>query len=142
MKKTIKAFCQYSNINPDLIKAVIRQSGGWDAFQENALDIANHGIDAGFSGWIYYTETVEFYAKNQKLIVTLVESQADEYGYQSAQELVKSFCHLDATLSEIGYTIYGNKRQHDTQVANALAWYIAEEVSRAFADWTYEERNQ
>lgn len=142
MKKTIKAFCQYSNINSSLIKAVIHQSGGWGDFQEKALDIANHGIAGGFSGWIYYTETCEFYAKNQQLIVDMVEKQANEYGYPSAQDMVKGFQNLDATMLKIGYTLYGNKRKHDTYVANALAWYAAEEVARAYAEWTFEERHQ
>ena len=139
MKKTIKAFCQYSSINPDLIKSVIRQSGGWEAFQENALDIANHGISGGFSGWIYYNETCAFYAKNQQLIVDMVEKQADEYGYQSAQDMLifKPF-----TMSEIGYTLYGNKHQHENYIANALAWYIAEEVANEYAGWTFEERHK
>ena len=142
MKKTIKSFCNYSGIDSKLIKAVIRQSGGWNDFQEKALDIANNGIGGGFSGWIYYAETCEFYAKNQQLIVTLLESQADDYGYQSAQELVKGLRGLDATMSEIGYTLYGTKRQHDNYVANALAWYAAEEIARAYADWTFAERHQ
>ena len=142
MKKTIKSFCQYANVDSNLIKAVIRQSGGWNDFQEKALDISNYGIGGGFSGWIYYNETCEFYAKNQQLIVDMVEKQADDYGYQSAQELVKVFRGMDATMSEIGYTLYGTKRQHDNYVANALAWYAAEEVSRAYADWTYEERHK
>lgn len=142
MKKTIKAFCRYSNIDSNLIKAVIRQSGGWSDFQEKALDIANHGIAGGFSGWIYYTETCAFYAKNQQLIVDMVESQADEYGYQSAQELVKGFRGVDATMSEIGYTLYGNKRQHVDCGANTLAWYAAEEVARSYAEWTFEERHK
>ena len=131
MKKTIKVFCQYSNIDHALIKAVIRQSGGWDAFQEQALDIANYGISGGFSGWIYYTETCAFYAKNQQLIVDLVEKQAIEYDYASPQDMVKSFRHLDATLSEIGFTLYGTKRQHDNYVANALVWYAAEKAFRS-----------
>lgn len=139
MKHTIKNFCKFSSINPDLIRAVIRQSGGWSDFQEKAPDITNHGIVGGFSGWIYYTETCEFYAKNQSLIVELVESQTYDYGYQSAQDMVKDFRYLDATLSEIGCTLYGNKRQHDIQVANALAWFAAEEVARSFADWVDSE---
>ena len=137
MKKTLKNFIENSNIDAGLIRAVIRQSGGWGwiDFQEKAPDIANNGIDGGFSGWIYYSETCEFYAKYQALIVELVERQADDYGYQSAQDMVKSFRSLNATLSEIGYTLYGNERQHDTQVANALAWYAAEEVASAYNDW-------
>jgi hypothetical protein len=139
MKKTLKNFIENSGINAKLIRAVIRQSGGWQSFQESAPDIANYGISGGFSGWIYYTETCQFYAKNQALIIGSVEYQSKEYGYQSAQDMVKSFRCLDATLSEIGYTLYGNKRQHDAQVANALAWFAAEEVARSFVDWSESE---
>lgn len=142
MKKTLKAFCHYANVDSKLVKAVIRQSGGWRDFQENALYIANNGVAGGFSGWIYYIETCEFYAKNQQLIVDMVEKQADEYGYQSAQDMIKGFRSLDSKMSEIGYTLYGTKHQHDNYIANALAWYAAEEVARAYADWTYEERHK
>lgn len=139
MKKTLKNFIKNSNIDPSLIRATVRQSGGRQSFQESAPDINNHGIAGGFSGWIYYTETCAFYAKNQSLIVELLESQSGEYGYKSAPDMVKSFRSLDSTSSEIGYTLYGNKRQHDTIVANALAWFAAEEVARAFVDWSESE---
>lgn len=139
MKKTLKNFIEYSSIDAKLIRAVVRQSGGWRSFQESAPDITNHGISGGFSGWIYYTETCQFYAKNQSSIVKLVEYQSEEHDYKSAQDMVKGFSFIDATLSEIGYTLYGNKRQHDTQVANALAWCAAEEVVRAFVEWSESE---
>ena len=135
MQKTLKNFIEYSSIDAELIRAVIRQSGGWQSFQESAPDIANHGITSGFSGWIYYKDTCQFYEKNQSTIVKLVEYQSDEFGYQSAQDMIKGFRCLDATLSEIGYTLYGNKRQHDATIANALAWFAAEEVARSFVDW-------
>ena len=44
MQKTLKNFIEYSSINAELIRAVIRQSGGWETFQEIAPDIANYGI--------------------------------------------------------------------------------------------------
>ena len=135
MKKTIKQFCEYSNIDADLIRAVIRQSGGWGDFQEKAKDISNHGIDAGFNGWIYYNETCQFYAKNQARIVKLVEYQMKEYDYPSAQDMISRFRSLDATISEIGHTLYGNKSQHDAQVANALAWFAAESVVGEYDEW-------
>lgn len=136
MNRTIKSFCEFSNINSDLIRAVIRQSGGWQSFQEIAPDITKHGISGGFSGWIYYTETCAFYAKNQSLIVKLVEYQMREYDYPSAQDMISRFRSLDATISEIGYTLYGNKSQHDAQVANALAWFAAESVVGEYDEWT------
>jgi hypothetical protein len=139
MKKTLKNFIENSSIDAKLIRAVVRQSGGWKSFQDMAPDISKHGIAGGFSGWIYYTETCEFYAKNQALIVGSVEYKSDEDDYKSAQDMVKIFRSIDATLSGIGYTLYGNKSQHDTQIANALAWFAAEEVARSFVDWSESE---
>ena len=135
MKKTIGNFIEYSSIDADLIRAVIRQSGGWKSFQDIAPDITKHGIAGGFGGWIYYTETCQFYAKNQALIVELVEYQMKEYDYQSAQDMINRFNSIDATMSEIGHTLYGNKSQHDTQVANALAWFAAESVVGEYDEW-------
>lgn len=135
MKKTIKQFCEYSNIDADLIHAVVRQSGGWKSFQDIAPDITKHGISGGFIGWIYYAETCQFYAKNQSSIVKLVEYQMKEYDYPSAQEMINRFNSIDATISEIGHTLYGNKSQHDTQVANALAWFAAESVVGEYDAW-------
>ena len=129
MKKTMQNFIKSSNIDAKLIRAVVRQSGGWVAFQEMAHDIVNHGIAGGFSGWIYYTETCQFYAKNQSTIVALVDEWADECDI-SPISFVGGFNCIDANdIQTIGKTLYGNKRQHDTQVANALAWFAAEEVA-------------
>lgn len=135
MKKTLKNFIENSGIDAKLIRAVIRQSGGWQSFQESAPDIANHGIDGGFSGWIYYTETCQFYAKNQGVIVALVEHWSNDSNL-SPIDFVAGFHCFDADKPSVGKTLYGNKRQHDTQVANALAWFAAEEVARAFVDWS------
>ena len=41
----------------------------------------------------------------------------------------------DYTMTEIGRTLYGNKSQHNTYVANALAWFALEEVANAYADF-------
>ena len=83
----------------------------------------------------FYSETCQFYAKNQSSIVKLVEYQAKEFDHQSAQEMINRFRSIDATISEIGYTLYGNKSQHDTQVANALAWFAAEWVVGEYDAW-------
>lgn len=133
MKKTLKNFIEYSSIDAGLIRAVIRQSGGWQSFQESAPDIANHGIAGGFGGWIYYTETCQFYAKNQGAIVALVEQWANDSNL-SPIDFVAGFHCFSADKPIVGKTLYGNKRQHDTQVANALAWFAAESVASAYND--------
>ena len=138
MKKTLKNFIENSGIDANLIRAVIRQSGGWSDFQDMAPDIANHGVSGGFSGWIYYSETCAFYAKNQGVIVALVEQWANDSN-MSPIDFVAGFHCFDADKPSVGKTLYGTKRQHDTQVANALAWFAAEEVARSFVDWSESE---
>lgn len=137
MKKTLKNFIEYSGIDAGLIRAAVRQSGGWKSFQESAPDISSHGMFGGFSGWIYYTETCQFYAKNQGAIVTLVEQWANDR-LLSPIDFVAGFRCCDDK-PNVGKTLYGNKRQHDTQVANVLAWFAAEEVARSFVDWSESE---
>jgi len=139
MKKTLKNFINYSSIDAKLIRAVIRQSGGWQSFQDSAPDIANQGISGGFNGWIYYTETCQFYVKNQGVIVDIVENWANDYNI-SPIDFVASFRCLDVEDKPyVGKTMYGNKCQHDTTIANALAWFAAEEVARSFVDWSESE---
>ena len=135
MEKTLKNFIEYSSIDAELIRAVVRQSGGWQSFQEIAPDITNYGIPSGFSGWIYYSETCRFYAKNRGVIVALAEEYADEFNL-SPMDFVAGFNCLDADdKPNIGRTLYGNKRQHSPIVAKSLAWFAAEEVARSFVDW-------
>ena len=52
-----------------LTTAVIEQLGGRDENTDQTMrDIMNHGADGGFSGFIYYSDTVEFYNQNKDLI--------------------------------------------------------------------------
>ena len=136
MEKTLKNFIEYSSIDAELIRAVIRQSGGWKSFQESAPDITNYDIfPSGFSGWAYYSETCRFYAKNRGAIVALAEEYADFFNI-SPIDLVAGFNCLDANDKQnIDRTLYGNKRQHSPIVAKSLAWFAAREVARSFVDW-------
>lgn len=43
MQITLKAFIEASHINATLIRAVVRQAGGWESFVEDAENICNHG---------------------------------------------------------------------------------------------------
>lgn len=133
--KTLTAFIAASHLDSALIKAVVKQSGGWASFQEDAQSIAQHGVDGGFHGWTYYSDTLAFYAKNQALVRNLAKSMADEFGQDTIAMIAGFNClRNDSTHEEIGETLYGKKAQHDTTVANALAWFACEEVSRAYSD--------
>ena len=133
----LKSFIDKSNLPEDLIRQVVRQIGGWDSFKEHARDVSMYGANCGFAGFIYYTDTCRFYAVNRDAILEAVRSMCDDFGTEEPIQFVRSFnCLKDATESEVGLTLYGSKKQHDTQVANALAWFALEEVARSYDDLT------
>ncbi len=124
--------------SPDLARAVIRQCGGWSAFKEMASDVSNHGADGGFHGFIYYTDTLKFTARNRKAIRASLADMADQLG-DTVIRMVANFRCLNGqfTQDEVGQAIYGRGASDEdahTMIDNALAWYALEEVSRAYAD--------
>lgn len=121
-------------MNEKLMRAVKRQLGS--DWKIQFKDIVNHGIDGGFSGFIYYSDTVSFFKRNKTEIVELVKEMANEFG-QSSIEFVKSFGCLngdDNMEEEIGEALYGRMGVDDYTVANALAWFAAEKAAREYID--------
>ena len=115
-----------------LKNAVIRQLGGRDELE----DIANHGADAGWSGFTYYSETVKFYKAHRAEIVNLVKEMAEEFG-QSPLNFVASFNCLKSAgeyEAEIAEALYGRISSDNLTVPNALAWFALEEVARSETD--------
>jgi hypothetical protein len=112
-----------------LINAVIRRIG-----LESVMDVVNHGIGGGFSGFIYHSDTCAFYRRHRKAINEWVKDTAEDFG-QNCVEFVQGFnCLGDSDWrDEIGACLYGGKLTDDTtQIENALAWFAAEEVCRMF----------
>ena len=120
-------------MNAKLMKAVKRQLGS--DWKENFKDISNHGIDGGFNGFIYYTDTVKFYKRNKTEIIELVKEMADEFG-QSPIEFVNGFNCLKGNdwEAEIAITLYGRISSDNYTVPNALAWFAGEEAAREYTD--------
>ena len=140
MKTTIGKLVASTNIPESLVRAVVRQAGGWKSFCESAPDICKGGIDGGFHGFIYTQETEAFARRNREEIQKLAQDQAEEFG-TSVTEMIQGFgCFRHAakpTDSEIGIALYAGK-DDGAGVLNALAWYAGEEVSRAYCDMTGE----
>jgi len=131
-------FIKSSNIPAELIRAVVRQSRGWKAFQEIAADVTNHGADAGFSRWIYYTETNAFTKRNKKAILAYAAEQAKEFG-QGLLEMIAGFNVFKrdpVSFDEVAAAVYRGKgyTYMAEQILNVLAWYALEEVARAYCD--------
>lgn len=131
----LNQFIANSHLDADLIRAVVRQSGGWNSFKEMAEDIANHGVDSGFHGWIYYADTVAFTKRNKAAIMAAAKAMANDLG-ESTYGMIAGFGCLKMQLDEVAEAIHNPRSYDRTQVFNALAWFAAEEVARSFVDCT------
>ncbi len=138
--KTLTSFCRESHLPTALIRAVVRQLGGWNEDTRQALqDIARHGVDGGF---IYYSDTTAFAKKHKAVILEVAEELAREVrDTGGAVDLIADFrCLRDGditpSITDIARVVYSGKGPDSvvTEVYNALAWFAAEEVARAYSD--------
>lgn len=132
-KITLKAFAEFSHIDASMVRAVVRQIGGWESFKESAQDVANHGAGAGFSGFIYHSETVPFAKRHKKTILAYAKQLAQDLGEENEFELIAWIVKMEA--SEVAEAIYNSRSEDRTQVFNALAWFALEEVARSYAEF-------
>ena len=132
----LKQFIEKTHIDEKLARAVVRQFGGFESFQESAEDVANHGIDGGFGGFIYYTDTVKFFRNNRTEICGFAENMASDLGEDMLAMIGGFGCLKDSELSasEIGKAIFGNDGDMCDQIQNAMAWFAGEEVCRSYCD--------
>jgi hypothetical protein len=132
---TIRTLINHSSINPSLIKSTIKQFGGFSEFKRVAPDVTRHGIDGGFSGWIYYADTLKFYNRNREAIIAMAIDQAEELGIDML-EMIQGFGVFrndPISKHDIAKALYG-KSDDTTTVQNVMAWYAAEEVARLYCD--------
>jgi hypothetical protein len=103
----------------------------------NFENCALHGADCGFSGFIYYNDTIAFFKRNQTDIVDHLQNTAEELG-TDIFTMVQNFGVFrnseKPTIVQIGKTLWGNSRIQEelTTLYNVFAWYALEEVSRAW----------
>lgn len=141
----LKDFIEFTNTDGKLIKAVKRQTGrDWDDFQDYIRNVASSpcGAAGGFGGFIYYSETVEFWRRNRKIITKQLNELAFELG-ENVLQMVMSFGGIkDGCFSEdeVGRALYGRYDDELQQIYNVFAWYVLEEVAHWYTDFEYENR--
>lgn len=129
----MKKFIEKSWIDKALIKAVIKQIGGFGYFRDCACDIANHGIDGGYHGFIYYFDTVKFTEDNLPQILAMAKYQATDYGHGTYIDFMVGFrCFKNLNQSEILDGLHSVGSDFMVDVYNGIAWYAGEEVARAY----------
>lgn len=114
-----------------LINAVISRIG-----MEMVNDVNNHGIQGGFAGFTYYSDTHKFALTYRKLIVKLLEDTADQFG-EDVVKMVSGFgvfrhSPMDAEDRKDLYKYLGGGRPEQGTITNVMAWFAAEEVCRMF----------
>ena len=131
--KTMKQFIAESHISAQLIRAVVRQIGGWESFTDHAADVMNHGADGGYHGFIYFTDTVSFVKRHKAAILDSCKQMADDLG-EDVYTMIGGFNCLKISPMEAAEAIHNPRSDERGTVFNALAWYALEEVSRSYAD--------
>ena len=133
---TLKQFIEETSCPESIVRAVIRQLGGWNEDTRQSMkDIARHGIDGGFHGFIYYADTVDFFKRNKKSILAMADDYARDFGHAGALDLFSSFnCMKEFSQDEIARAIYAGKGDCKDQILNCLAWFAGEEVARSYYD--------
>ena len=101
-----------------LYKAVKKHSGMDDGEIRQA---GEHGADAGWSGFTYYTDTVKFHDDNEDLIWDLLEEERDGLGEKTILSMLA------------GFGAAGGVESMD-QLKNLLAWWALESVGRWLED--------
>lgn len=126
----------YSEFYLPLAKKVVSQLGGANEFKTYASDIVNYGIGGGFSGFIYYSDTVPFAKRNNNLIMSLANEQAEQFGYNNPITLIANFnCFKNLTEWDITAYFVMKEEENDITILNGLAWYAAEEICRLYIDF-------
>ena len=69
-----------------LINAVINNIG-----LDSVEDVNSHGINGGFSGFIYYSDTHKFAMRYRKLIVRMLQEMADDLGEEVVKMVVTEY---------------------------------------------------
>lgn len=104
----------------------MEQQYGTD-FEVTCRDLVEHGVDGGFSGMIYYTETSKLYEQFEDEIWDALSDDAEEQA-------------LDYPLALIGQFSSAQNVGNDVQFRNLLVWYLAERVAWAEVNRQEEER--
>jgi hypothetical protein len=123
-----------------LINGVLNNLGGMSYIE----DVNSHGASAGFGNFIYYNDTHKFAMRYRKLIVKLLQEQADDFGH----EIVEMVSHFGTFRDRSGngkstmdnddkmelYKYIGGGKCEQSTITNLMAWYALEEVCRMFED--------
>lgn len=127
----LKDIIAVSMIPETLIRAVVKQAGGWKEFQSIAKDISTYGAAGGVHGFTYYTDTVGFFRKHKEDIILYMDALAEEISDKGALTMIKDFNCIRGEYceNEVGKALYGRYDHNLTTLYNAITWCVLEQVA-------------
>lgn len=119
---------------PRLTRAILRRLD-----RDQLRDVAEHGADAVWPGFTYYSDTVAFFKAHKADILELAKQSAEEMG-SGMIEMIRNFGCLtsgqypnripDYNYDEIAEALYSGRGENAGLIRNAMAWFALEEVAR------------
>lgn len=136
--------CDERGIPAGVVRRVVRELGGAKEAAGTLHDVTRGSANAGYSGFIYHTETAAFVRAHRSAILKMLGALARDLG-ESIIDIVRGFnCLLDMggpggakfeySTDEVGRALYGRVCDAEAAIVDALAWYALEEVARAWVD--------
>ena len=103
------------------------------------------GAGGGFSGFVFYYETWDFFRRNRSAIVAALQEMAEAIGDGCAVDLVRGFSCFKGdqpTADEVGRLLWGEIPAEwsegadidEHNVANACAWFALEECANKWTE--------
>lgn len=135
---------EYRAAHP-LASAVRKQLGNPPMAEliDTLRDVSGHGADGGFSGFIYYRDTVSFAKRHRGAILESLREFASDMGERDPVALVLGFrcvSQADVSPEAVSVALCGGRipsgvSENDVEaVLNGLAWYALETVAHTVSD--------
>ena len=112
------------DVHGKLLKAIKKHS---NMEEDEIMQAGQHGADAGWPGFTYYTDTVKFYDKNADDIWELANLMADDLGEKSTLEMIGKFNGAKNVSS-------------DDTFKNLMSWFALEEIGHWLESMKESER--
>ena len=132
---TMKQVIEQTNINPTLLRAIVKQHYDWTEFKKSAIYICNYGCVSGISGFIYFNETVGFWKRHKAAIIANLEQMA-ESNCEGVFDMILNFNGIkNAGLEENESNAYfisklmNRYNEEFDAFYNLLVWAVVENVA-------------
>lgn len=143
--KSLRSFKEYCGGSLAALVVPVKNQLGCSSVSEFWDQLENvgrspYGAASGFTGFIYYSETVAFWRAYRAKITKCLGDLAESLG-EDTLHMVCSFNSLEGyEYDEIARALYGNYNSDYDYIYNTFAWFALEEVAHRYSDYEYENR--